>query len=58
MSKPYTSKHQANEQSLADEFTALLEALGVLDMIGKSAPLTTKFDRIYTALSREDERRG
>lgn len=54
----YTAKHQAEERPLADEFTALLQELGVMDRIGKSAPLTVRFNTLYTALSKLDERRG
>lgn len=54
----HTSKHQVRAPALADEFTALLQELQAMTTISKSAPLTAKFDRIYTALSREDERRG
>lgn len=57
MKKRYTPNQQA-EVPLADDFTALLEALGGLEMIPGNPALGRKFDRIYTALSRLDENDG
>lgn len=54
---PHNAKPQAKEL-LADEFTALLQELGVFEVITASAKLTDKFNRVYTALCLEDERRG
>lgn len=57
MKTRYTSKSQA-KTTLADDFTALLTELEVLDKVTVSAPLTEKFNRVYRALSRADEADG